>query len=205
MHCTAGLFGGDVLECAIHVEAGARVLLTQQSATKVHPARGSRAIQRCRIRVEAGGELHIYNDAVIPFAESVLSQTTLIDIDKGSRLYFWESFMAGRIGRGEVWKFDEFSSETRLRMNGQVLYLDRFRLTPKQDPPTGEWTMARARYLATGLCFDDRADFAERLHGLMPKAGVDAPAAGLVVARVAVDDGPDFHSSRTAFVSATMS
>jgi hypothetical protein len=39
----------------------------------------------------------------------------------------------------------------------------------------------------------------------MPKAGVDAPAAGLVVARVAADDGPDFHSSRAAFVSATMS
>ena len=204
MHCTAGLFGGDVLECAIQVEPGARVLVTQQSATKVHPAGGRRAIQRSRIRVEAGGELHIYNDPIIPFAESALSQTTLIDIDKGSRLYFWESLMAGRIGHGEAWQFDEFSSDTCLRLHGQMLYLDRFRLMPRHDPPTGEWTMARARYMATGLCFDDRTDLAERLHQLMPMAGVDEPAPGLVVARVAVDDGLNFHFCRAAFTSATL-
>src|SRR5215471_18757740 len=38
MHSTAGVFGGDELECSLRVERGARVLLTQQSATKIHPS-----------------------------------------------------------------------------------------------------------------------------------------------------------------------
>src|SRR3989454_10504423 len=54
MQPTAGLFGGDTTECAIHVESGARILITQQSATKAHPSCGRRAIQTNRIRVEAG-------------------------------------------------------------------------------------------------------------------------------------------------------
>src|SRR5438046_1828054 len=49
MQCTAGLFGGDDVACSIHVESGARVLITQQSATKIHPSQGRNAIQRNRI------------------------------------------------------------------------------------------------------------------------------------------------------------
>ncbi|PYS04277.1 MAG: hypothetical protein DMG12_10450 [Acidobacteria bacterium] len=86
--------------------------------------------------------------------------------------------MAGRVGRGEIWQFDEFSSETSLRVNGRLLYLDRFRLMPKEDPPNTEWMMGNARYLATGLCLDERAfDFAERIHLLLPDTavGIDTP------------------------------
>ena len=34
MHCTAGLFGGDEIECSIRIERGARVLLTQVSGKR---------------------------------------------------------------------------------------------------------------------------------------------------------------------------
>jgi urease accessory protein len=200
MQCTAGLFGGDAVECAIHVEPGARVLITQQSATKVHPSGGKRAIQSNRIRVEAGGEAHIYHDPVIPFSGARLLQTTSIDVEEGARLCFWEGLMAGRIGRGEIWQFDEFSSETCLRLNGRPLYLDRFSLAPGQHAPVDEWIMANGRYLATGLYFDQRAaSFAERLHDALPEAGVDTPAAGLAVVRVVAGRGPDFHRCRAAF------
>src|SRR5262249_42861981 len=60
MHCTAGLFGGDELECSIRVERGARVVITQQSATRVHPSDDRPAIQRTNILVEAGAELQLY-------------------------------------------------------------------------------------------------------------------------------------------------
>ncbi|PYS29390.1 MAG: hypothetical protein DMG11_09140 [Acidobacteria bacterium] len=204
MHSTAGLFGGDTTECTIHVESGARILITQQSATKAHPSGGRRAIQTNRIRVEAGGELHIYYDPVIPFSGARVCQSTFIDVDEGARLYFWEGLMAGRIGRGEIWQFDEFSSETSLRLNGRPLYLDRFRLVPNDCPPSSEWMMGSARYLATGLCFDEHAsDFAERLHLLLPsaRAGIDTPAPGLAVARIVAVHGPEFHGYRSAFAS----
>src|SRR5262245_15785595 len=205
MHSTAGVFGGDVLDCAIHVEAGARVLITQQSSMKVHPSCGRIAVQRSRIRVEAGGELHIWNRPIIPFAGSRLRQTTKIDLAHGSRFYFWESLMAGRIGSGEVWRFDELTSETGLSVDERLLFLDRFSLRPPLEPPTPEWMMGAARYFGAGLCFDeDASDLADRLHCALPSAGVDTPASGLTVVRVVANEGPEFYSMfKAGFVHAT--
>ena len=59
MHSTAGLFGGDTVESTIHIEPRARVLITQQSATKVHPSRGLTARQRTCVRIEPEGELSL--------------------------------------------------------------------------------------------------------------------------------------------------
>jgi urease accessory protein len=202
MQCAPGLFGGDNVECTIHVEAGARILITSQSATKVHPSGGKAAIQNTRIRVEGGGELRIYYDPVIPFSGACMRQTTSIDVEAGARFYFWESLMAGRVGRGELWRFDEFSSETCLRLNGKPLYLDRFSIMPASHPPAEKWTMADGRYLATGLCFEENVSgVADRLHRLLPEAGVDTPASGLAAIRVVAAHGPDFHHYRNVFTS----
>src|SRR5437667_10923625 len=46
MHCTAGLYVRDDVDCSIRVERGARVQSTQQSATKIYPSYGRPAIQR---------------------------------------------------------------------------------------------------------------------------------------------------------------
>src|SRR5437867_2423698 len=138
MHSTAGLFGGDTIECTIHVQSGARILITQQSATKLHPAGEKFAVQTIRIRVERGAVLHLYNEPVIPFAGARACQTTSFDIEGGGQLYFWESLMAGRVARGEVWQFDEFLSETRLRADGRLIYLDRFHLKPSAQSPAAE-------------------------------------------------------------------
>ena len=192
MHCTAGIFGGDDLECSIRVEGGARVLVTQQSAAKIHPSEGRPAIQRNHLVVEAGGELHLYLEPVIPFADSILRQTTRIDVEPGGVLMFWEGFMAGRVGRGERWQFHELASETHLFLDGRSVYLDRFRL------PTGfersAWTMADCNYWGTGLYVGDQASsFAMTLHEKMPQAGIDTPAGDVAVMRIVSTTGPDFR------------
>src|SRR5207249_3838345 len=94
MHCTAGLFVGDDVDCSIRVERGARVQITQQSATKIHPSDGRPAIQRNHVLVESGAELRLYLEPVIPFAGSRLRQATRIDVEPGGRLVFWEGFIA---------------------------------------------------------------------------------------------------------------
>jgi urease accessory protein len=192
MHSTAGLFGGDELECSIRVERGARVLLTQQSALKVHPSEGRPAIQRNRVVVESDGELLLYLEPVIPFADSILRQTTHIDLAPGGRLMFWEGFMTGRVGRGERWQFQELASETNLFVDGCQVYLDRFRL------PTGfersAWTMGGGNYWGTGLYVGEEAlRFVTTLHEKVPEAGIDTPVPKVVVMRVVSATGPDFR------------
>jgi urease accessory protein UreH len=198
MHSTAGLFGGDELECSIRVERGARVLLTQQSAMKVHPSDGRPAIQRNRLIVERSGELQLYLEPVIPFADSILRQTTQINVEAGGTLAFWEGFMAGRVGRGERWQFQELASETHLSLDGRQVYLDRFRL------PTGlersSWTMGDGNYWGTGLYVGEQASsFAAMLHEKVPEAGVDTPSSEIAVMRIVSASGPDFRRGAEMF------
>jgi urease accessory protein len=202
MHCTAGLFGGDELECSIRVERGARVLVTQQSATKVHPSDDRAAIQRTNVVVETGAELELYLEPVIPFADSLLRQTTQIDVEPGGRLVFWEALMAGRVGRGERWQFRELSLETHLRLNDRSVYLDRF-LLPTGLEPSAQ-AMGKCGYLGTGLYVGERArGIVTALHEAMPEAGIDALTDEVGVARVVSATGPEFHRCREMFCRIT--
>jgi urease accessory protein UreH len=199
MQCTAGLFGGDEVECSVRIERGARVLLTQQSATKVHPSRERPAIQMNHIVVESGAELQLYLEPVIPFAGSSLRQITRIDVESGARLRFWEGFMAGRVSRGECWQFRELASETHLRVNRELVYLDRFRLVPHGFAGS-RWSTGDCSYFGTALYFGEQAhEFSARLHQELPKAGVDNLGTGLVLARIVSASGPEFHHCRTVF------
>src|SRR5437867_2546144 len=121
MHSTAGIFGGDQLECTIRIEGGTRVFVTQQSATKIHPSEGRPAIHRNHIVVEAGAQLQLYFEPLIPFADSILRQSTRIDVEAGGCLMFWEGLMAGRVGRGERWEFRELTLETHLLVDNHSI------------------------------------------------------------------------------------
>lgn len=198
MHSTAGVFGGDELECSIRAERGTRALVTQQSATKIHPSEGRPAIQTNHIVVETGAELELFLEPLIPFADSILRQSTRIEVAPGGRLVFWEGMMAGRVGRGECWAFRELAMETHLLSGNQSVYLDRFRL------PTGfersAWAMADRNYVGTGLYVGEEAQgFAETLHAVLPDAGIDTPRAEVVVTRVVSASGPDFYYHREMF------
>ena len=200
MHCTAGLFGGDEIECSIRIESGARVLLTQQSATKVHPSGDRPAIQKTTIIVEPGAHLELYLEPVIPFADSIFRQTTSIEVAPGGQVVFWEAFMAGRVGSGESWKFRELSSETRLRLNNHLSYLDRFRLLAN-SLAENTWAMGNHAYVGTGLCVGASAKIlAASLHNAIPTAGIDSPEEHLAIARVTAARGPDFHRYRETFI-----
>jgi urease accessory protein UreH len=198
MHCSAGLFGGDELECSIRVERGAKVLLTQQSATKVHPTLGPPAIQRHRVFVENGAELQLYFEPVIPFAGSSLMQSIRMDLEENARLVFWEGLMAGRIGRGERWQFQKLASETDLRLNGKPVYLERFHLPDGLQ--RSDYAMGECNYLGTGLCVGDQAsEFAAGLHTAIPDAGIDMLTPKVAIVRTVSASGPDFHRSQDMF------
>jgi urease accessory protein UreH len=187
MNTTAGLFGGDYSEIRIHAESGARVLLTSQASTKVHPGDGV-ATQSLVATVESGAELHIYNDPLIPFQGAHLRQRLAFHIASDSVFGFWDGFMAGRVGRGERWEFKEIDTETRLSIGGKLAYLERYCL--RQSPGLGD-----AAYFATGLfhlCELPDPSLAS------PFLGVDEPYPGLAVARVVAKTGPEYRKAERA-------
>jgi len=96
-----GLMGGDQVEIRVHVAPGAKVILLNQSATKVLPARGDRpVVQRLLFRVE--GFLEYYPGLTIPHPASALDQRMEVSLGTEASFSWMEMYALGRLARGEV-------------------------------------------------------------------------------------------------------
>ncbi len=194
---TAGLFGGDRLNLNLHVKSGAAVRIVPQGATKVHPSLGRAAIQHVTIEVEPEGELHLWNDPLIPFKDAILEQYWTIELHTGSRFYFWDALSSGRIHHGEQWEFDTLFNETTLYLDKTLVYVDRYQIQPKQQPVAHLLGMSHYHYLATLLLFDDKLEashtdqFQQVLSSITAHGtvGVDLPHPSLLTGRILTDNG----------------
>jgi urease accessory protein len=208
-----GIFGGDALEQSVIVEPGARVLLTSQSATQLHPHRcGQPARVRGRYVVRDGATLRCDWDPLIPFADAALDHHVTIDLEGSARLMWMDATMAGRVGRGERWRMSSLAHELRLAQDGRLEYLERYTIRPAscEDPPEGgrhcvtaPWIAGDADYFGTAIVKGVSAapEFAERLHFELAgvegiQAAADALSDRLVVVRMMSVSGAAFHRAR---------
>ncbi|MBI4247400.1 MAG: urease accessory protein UreD [Candidatus Rokubacteria bacterium] len=125
---TGGLVGGDRLVIDVAVGPGAHACLTTPSATKVYRTDGEIAVQEVRLRVEAGATAEWVPDHTIPFAGSAFRQSIHAELGPGARLILVDAFAAGRIARGEAWRFARLESALNVRDTGGWLLHDRFAL-----------------------------------------------------------------------------
>jgi urease accessory protein UreH len=202
-----GIFGGDSLQQSVHVENGARVVLTSQAALQVHPsAPPMAAVIRHEYSVGDEAELHCDWDPVIPFADAQLQQRVDLRIADSSRLYWSDAVMAGRVSRGEVWRFHSLAHDLRLRVAGALAYLERYDVMPADRAVEHPGIAGDARYLATALVHhpDATAEAAETLQrdvaGLPGiRGGVDLVARRLIAARLMAADGAPFSCARASY------
>jgi urease accessory protein len=208
-----GIFAGDRLEQSVHVGAGARVVLTTQSALQVHPAPpacpASPAFIRHEYRVDEDGELQCHWDPVIPFAASRLDQRFDLRIAKSSRLHWTDALMAGRVGRAEAWRFESLAHELRLSVDSSLAYLERYELRPAERHPARAWAAGSATHLATTLVHHPRvtpesaealqAHLAQIAHADGARVGVDLLEPGLILARLMDTNGASFGRVRASY------
>ena len=195
MNSTAGLFAGDRVEIRIHVERGARVLITSQASTKVHPGTGT-AEQSLYASIEAGAELHIHNDPLIPFSGARLRQRVSLEIDSGARFSFWDGFMSGRVGRGELWEFEEIDTETRLSRDEKLIYLERYRIAPSS-------ASSSFQYVATGIfCEPSAQPMPDKFFVFSaPNVAIDEPSPGVAIARAVAATGTEYRDIQHRFLT----
>jgi urease accessory protein UreH len=204
-----GVFGGDALTQSVHVGRGACVVLTSQAALQVHPSAAlsdAPAVLRHSYIVESDGELHCHWDPVIPFAGARLDQRFDLQIGDDSRLYWSDAVMAGRVGRGEAWRFDALTHELVVRAGARTVYLERYAITPRDRGPQRRWIAGRATHLATALVRHPAAthETVEALHRRLGAvadvaAGVDLVEPSVAVARMMTADGASFGRVRTSY------
>jgi urease accessory protein len=210
----AGIFAGDTLRQSVHVGRGARVVLTSQSALQVHPAilqsghPAIAAILHHDYTVDDDGELQCQWDPVIPFARARLEQRFDLRISETSRLFWGDALMAGRVSRGEAWRFDSVGHELSLRIGGALAYLERYTLTPAEGRLAHRWAAGGARYLATALVHHEAAteETAEAFHraaaplvsGRRVDAAADLIRARTIVGRILAAEGAPFAWARAS-------
>lgn len=122
---TAGILAGDRLDAIIEVEAGAALLVTTPSASRVFQMRGGSAEYRQHFAVAAGGWLEVLPEPLVPHRGSRFRQVTTIDVAPGAGLFFVDQFTPGRIEHGEAWEWQRLQLELEVREAGELILRER--------------------------------------------------------------------------------
>ena len=123
---TGAVLGGDRLEIDVHAGPDAHAVLTTPSATKVYRTDGPIAVQDVRLVVAPGAVLEWIPDHTIPFAGAAYRQRLCAHVGAGATLVVVDAFAAGRVARGECWRFRRLESALHLVDDEGWLLHDRF-------------------------------------------------------------------------------
>lgn len=199
-----GIFGGDCLTQHVHVERGARVRLTSQSALQVHPAAANLSARlTSTYTVDDEAELQCEWDPMIPFAGARFEQRIDIGLAPRACLYWSDAFMNGRTARGERWGFVELAHELKISREQALEYVERYHLTPGDGRTERAWVAGTSSYfgtiVATGRLVEPA--MAAELHAGLKRldrvrAVADRLEARLLLVRLIGESGPPFHEAR---------
>lgn len=152
MDSSPGLLAGDCYDLEWRLGQGARVHLSTQGFTRVHPSTERPCAIRTRIEIAGGARLESFPEPLMLFQDAALRSDCEVEMDGGAALMMGEVWCAGRVGKaspdgGEAFRFHRFSSRLSVRMDGELLFLSRTDLRPDQFDPRslgawGDWTHA---------------------------------------------------------------
>jgi urease accessory protein len=131
---SGALFSGDSLKLRIAARNGGKLHVTSTSATKLHRMPSGSAFQKIHLEAKQGSYVEYLPDQLIPQAQSRYEQETTIDLDPDSMLIASEIIAPGRLARGEAFAFSRLKLETRVKLDGNVLFTDRIHMEPASAP-----------------------------------------------------------------------
>lgn len=129
---SGGLVGGDHVSVEARLNAGAHVVMTSPSATRVYRSLGDEATQIVMLSVASGAVIEWMPEVTIPFAGSRFAQTIDVALASGATALIWDSLASGRAVRGERWAFASVRNEIRLTVSGGQRVLERSDVRPER-------------------------------------------------------------------------
>ncbi len=193
VHPPGGLVGGDTLDIAVEVGAGAHGLLTTPGAAKFYRSAGETALQRTRLALQAGARLEWLPSEAICYHDCIAENRLQFELAPGAELIGWDVTALGLPHAGKP--FERGVLHQHLEMPG--VWLERARIDASDRLlMDGALGLAGRRciatlYFATGdrLARTRReriVDAARQVadaHALRATAGVTSPDTRLVVVR----------------------
>lgn len=128
---TAGIFDGDTIELSAEAEAGASLVLTTPSASRVYRSRsGGPAKVVQRFTAQADAFLEFFPEPFIPQAGARYHQTTGLHAEPGGTLLFFDWLTPGRVASGEVFQYAELIWDLDATVAGKLVARERYHLSP---------------------------------------------------------------------------
>ena len=194
VHPPGGLVGGDTLEIAVQVGAGAHGLITTPGATRFYRSEGGHALQSTHLTLAADSRLEWLPLEALCFSACIATNRLTMDLAPGAELMAWDITALGLPHAGQPFLQGQF--QQHIEMPG--VWLERGTIDAQDlrllDGPTGlhgHRCMASLIF-ATGTPMSrQRRDMALdsvreviAQHELASTAGVTSPHPQIVIVRV---------------------
>ncbi|MEN9637638.1 MAG: hypothetical protein RL077_6042 [Verrucomicrobiota bacterium] len=137
---TAGMLAGDRLESTITVAAGANLLVTTPSASRVFKMHSGHAECRQHFAIAAGAWLEFMPEPLVPHRGSSYHQITTVAVARGGGLFFVDPWLSGRVGHGEAWLWDRLQLELTLHVADQLTLRERFDQSGLEAQALATWS-----------------------------------------------------------------
>ncbi|MDP2447977.1 MAG: urease accessory protein UreD [Polaromonas sp.] len=194
VHPPGGLVGGDTLDIAVTAAAGSHGLITTPGATRFYRSAGETALQRTRLRLEAGARAEWLPMEALCYSGCLAENHLRLDLAPGAELMGWDVTALGLPSANQPFEQGNFCQHIEL----PGVWLERARIRADDlllmNSPLG---LAGQRCIAT-LFFTagsklerqrrqlalDLARQVLEAHPLSAAAGATSPDAQVVVVRV---------------------
>ena len=133
LHPPSGIAGGDALNIAVKVDAGAHALLTTPGAGKWYRSAGPWATQRLDFAVGADATLEWLPQESIVFDAARADMQSRIELDAAARFIGMDILCLGRRASGEAFAQGALQLDTRVQRGGQPLWLERGQIEAGSD------------------------------------------------------------------------
>ncbi|WP_423183077.1 urease accessory protein UreD [Arthrobacter sp. NyZ413] len=163
--------GADLYVVDVEVEAGASMLLTTQSATKIYKTPGSFAEQRMTVRLGEHAQLELTPDQLIAYRDASYRQDTRITVHPTSSLVISDVITPGWSPDGADFKYQELRLRNEIRVESgsdeALLALDNVLVRPPLGNVSGLGFMEGFSHMGSLIVVDARVDqaLADELHG----------------------------------------
>jgi urease accessory protein len=200
---SGGLVGGDRIEIAATVGAGARALVGPQAAEKVYRSLGAASVVEIELEIGARGWLEYLPLETIVFDGARLDRRCRIAITGDAGAMAGEILVFGRRARGEVMRSGTVRDAIEVRRDGRLIWADAFELGDAPARLEHPACLGGGHALATlVLVGDDAAALVEPVRDLqasVPGNACGATAIGpILIARWA---GGDILAMRRAYAT----
>ena len=159
MDASPGMLAGDRYELTWTAERGARVYLTNQGHTRVHPAppgRGAVLTQRYVLREDAC--IQAMMEPLMLYRDAELDARTEVDLGPGAVWLSAEILCPGRAGRGEKFAFRRYGAELEVRHGGEPIFRSRQLIEPAIHRIAFPGAWEDCTHIGMLYCFSDRLD-----------------------------------------------